>query len=104
MGLLGGRLSSGLWKCSRQDWLIPRHVMFKAGDPRVEVMPKAFAIPRLTGELVAALLRVNDAPSGFLVLAGNIVVSVSSLAHQEIHGVAITSRSNLYPNRDIISC
>jgi hypothetical protein len=34
--------------------------MFKAGNPRVEVMSKAFAIPRLTGELVAAFLRVNE--------------------------------------------
>ena len=40
--------------------LIPGHVMFKAGDRRVEVMPETFAIPRLTGELVAVLLRVNE--------------------------------------------
>jgi hypothetical protein len=34
--------------------------MFKAGGRRVEVMPETFAIPRLTGELVAVLLRVNE--------------------------------------------
>ena len=55
-----GGLSSGIWKRPRQDWLIPGHEMFKAGNPRVEVMSKAFAIPRLTGELVAAFLRVNE--------------------------------------------
>jgi hypothetical protein len=39
--------------------------MFKAGDPRVEVMPEAFAVPRLTAELVAVLLRVNEPRQDF---------------------------------------
>ena len=43
-------------KRTRQDKLIPGHIMFKAGDPRVVVMPEAFAIPRLVRELVPALL------------------------------------------------
>ena len=34
--------------------------MFKAGDPRIEVVPEAFAIPRLAGELVSALFRKDQ--------------------------------------------
>ena len=48
----------------------PGHVMFKAGDPRVEVMPEAFAIPRLTGELVSAFLRKDELGQSFQLLPG----------------------------------
>jgi hypothetical protein len=44
--------------------------MFKAGDPRVAVMPEAFAIPRLVGELVPALLRKDQLDQRLQLLPG----------------------------------
>src|SRR6516225_2013950 len=67
---LSRRLSSGLRKRTRQDWLIRGHIMFKAGDPRVAVMPEAFAIPRLAGELVPALLRKDQLDQRLQLLPG----------------------------------
>jgi hypothetical protein len=57
-------------KRTRQDGLISGHIMFKAGDPRVAVMPEAFAIPRLAGELVPALLRKDQLDQRLQLLPG----------------------------------
>jgi hypothetical protein len=46
--------------------------MFKAGDPRVAVMPEAFAIPRLAGELVPALPPERSTRPTSPALVGNI--------------------------------
>jgi hypothetical protein len=44
--------------------------MFKAGDPRVAVMPEAFAVPRFVGELVPALLRKDQLDQHLQLLSG----------------------------------
>ena len=56
--------------------------MFKAGDPRVEVMPEAFAIPRLIGELVPAFFRVDEFGQPFQLLPGMSRVSFAMLTRK----------------------
>src|SRR5262245_56882618 len=80
---LGRRLSSGLRKRTRQDWLISGHIMFKAGDPRVEVMPEALALPRLVRELVPALLWKDQLDQRLQLLPG---ISRYQLCHYRFLG------------------
>ena len=64
--------------------------MFKAGDLWVAVMPETFAAPRLGGELVPTLLRVDEFGQPFQLLPG---MSPGQLCHAHQEGYRRNSGS-----------